>query len=423
MKQIILKYNTQFFFFFLIGISFLPVLPTGVESTLMFSGLLLSFFYFIFEGKKFWNKKKTIQLVFFSSLFLIFSFSLLYTEDFKNGIKFIIRLLPTLLFPLIFLFNKEDTITKDHSRKIINAFCFAVLLALVYLHIVLWNKLYKSETSFWEFRQLIESRIKVHGTYLTMWVGLAVIILIYKIKNEIVVFKNYKKAFLVSLVVVYFFYWQFIIGARMPFFSTIIVCLFILFNTVNKTKTAIFSFLIISISVFLVLKNDRIGERFKNLRNYNFSFPEGKYEDNYPNISNEQIRNGIYFCSFENIKLEPFFGYGAGDVDAKLQSCYDETFTNTDTYKVIHYNSHNEYLNILLSSGIIGLVLFLFSKIYFLRKAAAQKNYVYISFICYIFLNFCFENILSRHDGVIFYSFFNSLFFFQYNNLNEKSTN
>ena len=421
MKQFILKYNNSVFYFFLLGIALFPVLPMGVESVLMFSGFLFSMFYFILEGKKFWNKQKSTQLILFSSLFLIFAFSLLYTKDFQTGIKFIIRLLPTILFPVILLINEKNRINAVRFNRITNVYCLAILLALIYLHIVLFQELYNSSVKFWDFRQLIETKIKVHGTYLAMWVGFAIILLVYKIKSEISSEKKYLNIFLMLSILLYFLYWQYLIGSRMPFFATIIVCFFCLFKNVKQMILAVA--ILIALSAILVLKIDRIGERFGKLKNYDFTFPEGKYEDNYPNISNEQIRNGIYLCSYETIKQEPFLGYGVGDVDAKLQSCYDKRFTNTDTYKVTNYNSHNEYLNIILSAGIVGLILFLLANFYFIRISYIRNSGIYISFICFVFLNFCFENILSRHDGVVFFSFFNSLLFFQYSYLDEKSTN
>ncbi|PWK02471.1 O-antigen ligase [Flavobacterium araucananum] len=420
MKQFILRHNNSVIYFFLIALALFPVLPTGVESVLMFGGFLFSVCYFILEGKKFWNKDKTVQLLLFSALFLIFTISLFYTSDMKTGVKFIIRLLPTVLFPAIFLFNDKQFLSAKQFRTIINTYCLAVLLVLLFLHLTLFPQLYNSSINFWDFRQLIESKIKVHGTYLAMWIGFATIVLVYKIKSEISL-KKYFFIIISLLLIAYFFYWQYIIASRMPFAATLIVCFFCLFKNL---KQMIIASIIVSILVIVVIsKVDRIGERFEKLKNYNFTFPEGKYEDNYPNISNEQIRNGIYFCSFEALKQQPVLGYGVGDVDTKLQSCYDEKFTNTDTYKVISYNSHNEYLNIILSSGIIGLILFLFSQVYFLKKAFNRKLGMYVSFVFFIFLNFCFENILSRHDGVIFFGFFNSLLFFQNKNLNEKSNN
>lgn len=411
MKQFVIQHNNSVFYIFLLAVALFPILPMGIESVLMFTGFLYSLIYFFFEGHKFWNKEKTIQLFLFSSLFLIYLYSLIYTKDIQAGIKLLTRLLPTILFPAIFLFNDKNILKTDRFDKITSLYCGAVFLGLIYLHIALFNKLYDPNINFWDFRQLIESKIKVHGTYLAMWVGFAIIVLVYKIRNKIAVKIKDKSILILLFLILYFFYWQYLIGARMPFFATIIICFAVLFRNIKNIIISVV--ILIVVSTIMVLKTDRIGERFERLKNYNLSFPEGKYEDNYPNISNEQIRNGIYFCSYETIKKEPVLGYGIGDVEVNLQSCYDNTFTNTDTYKVTKYNSHNQYLNIILASGIIGLILFFLSNFYFLKIAFNRKLGMYISFLFFIFLNCCFENILSRHDGVIFFSFFNSLLFFK----------
>jgi O-antigen ligase len=421
MKQYIINQNNRITYFFLIALSFFPVLPKGVESVLMITAFLFSFSYFMIEGKNFWNKEKTLNCLLFSSLFLIYAFSLIYTQNIGNGIKYIIRLLPTILFPAMFLFNDKELINNKQLEFIKSMYIVALILALVYLHFALYDSLYKNEIRFWDFRQLIEKKIKVHGTYLSMWIGFGVIILLFKLKKEVFNRKNLMVNIAMVIIISYFIYWQYIIGSRMPFGATLLVSSLLMFK--DRKQMFIFSILFIVLGFIIISKTDRLGDRFQKLSHYNFSFPEGKYEDNYPNISTEQIRNGIYYCCFEKIKQQPILGYGVGDVDAQLQSCYDSTFTNTDTYKVTSYNSHNQYLKIILSAGFVGLFLFLFSILYLIKNAIEHKLILYISFITFVSLNFCFENILSRHDGVLFFAFFNALIFFTNRQQNEKSIN
>jgi O-antigen ligase len=410
MKQYIINQNSKITYFFLIALSFFPILPTGVESVLMITAFLFSLSYFMMEGKKFWNKKKTLYCLLFSSLFLVYAFSLIYTENTSNGIKFLVRLLPTVLFPALFLFNDKESINKEQLENLKSTYVLALILILVYLHFSLFDSLYSSKILFWDFRQLIEKTAKVHGTYLSVWIGFGVILLLFKLKKGILSNQKYLMIFALLVIICYFIYWQYIIGSRMPFVSTLFVSSFLIFK--NRKQMFIFSILSIVLGIVLILKTDRLGDRFKKLTHYNFSFPEGKYADNYPNISAEQIRNGIYYCSFEKIMQQPMLGYGVGDVDTQLQSCYDNTFTNTDTYKVTSYNSHNQYLKIVLSAGFIGLILFLGATLYLIKIAIEYKLGLYIGFISFVYLNFCFENILSRHDGVIFFGFFSSFLFF-----------
>jgi O-antigen ligase len=410
MKQYIIAQNSSITYLFLIALSFFPVLPMGVESVLMIAAFLFSLSYFMIEGKKFWNKKKTLYSLLFSSLFLIYAFSLIYTQNIGNGIKYIIRLLPTVLFPALFLFNGKELINDKQLEFLKSMYIMALILALVYLHFVLYDSLYKSEVRFWDFRQLIEKKIKVHGTYLSMWIGFGVILLLFKLKKGIINKQKQLIIFALLVIIGYFIYWQYVIGSRMPFVATLLVSSFSMFK--NRKQMFIFSILFIFLGFIIILKTDRLGDRFQKMIRYSFSFPEGKYEDNYPNISTEQIRNGIYYCSFEKIMQQPMLGYGVGDVDTQLQSCYDNTFTNTDTYKVTSYNSHNQYLKIVLSAGFIGLILFLSATLYLIKIAIEYKLGLYIGFISFVFLNFCFENILSRHNGVIFFGFFSSFLFF-----------
>lgn len=421
MKEFIIKYNNRITYFFLIALSFFPVLPMRIESALMMVVFLFSLSYFVLEGNKFWNHQKGLYGLLFSSLLLIYTFSLLYTQNYSNGIKYITKLLPTVLFPALFLFNDKELISLKQLQFLKTTYVIALILVLGYLHFSLFDALYKNKIEYWEFRQLIEKKIRVHGTYLSMWVGFGVILLLLKIKHEIL--NKQKQCTNIGLLVVigYFIYWQYLIGARMPFGATLLVSSFLVFK--NKKQMIVFSMLFVIAGFIMVLKMDRLGDRYKKLMDYNFSFPVGKYEDNYQNISTEQIRNGLYYCGFEKITLAPLLGYGIGDVDAELQSCLETTFTNTDTYKIANYNSHNQYLKIILSVGFIGFLLFFISIWYLIRASIKAKSGLFIVFIFYVFLNFCFENILSRHDGVLFFSFFSALFFFTNLKRNEKSIN
>jgi len=67
-------------------------------------------------------------------------------------------------------------------------------------------------------------------------------------------------------------------------------------------------------------------------------------------------------------------------------------------------NTHNNYLFFLLTTGIIGLLAFLFSLFLLFRFSLKNKNILQWSFCIIIALNFLTENILSRHWGLMFVS-------------------
>ena len=168
----------------------------------------------------------------------------------------------------------------------------------------------------------------------------------------------------------------------------------------------------------LATSNSNIINRVENVFSFNQSFPKGDYSKEFKNIKSEDIRKGIYYCSWILAKESIWYGYGIGDVQEELNSCYSESF-DTNTYQLVEYNSHNQYLHVLLSAGIFGLLLFLLSLIIPLYLSLKQKNYSWFFFTLFIMGCFLTENIIDRHDGVIFFSLFNSI----YHNINEKSIN
>ncbi|WP_430907153.1 O-antigen ligase family protein [Maribacter sp. 2-571] len=121
----------------------------------------------------------------------------------------------------------------------------------------------------------------------------------------------------------------------------------------------------------------------------------------------------IYDCSVDLIKKQPFFGYGVGDVQKKLNECYSEK-----NYKIAEYqstgtdiNSHNYYLNMWLSAGFLGLGSLIFLFIYNLILAFRVNEYIYVFFLLAFALSLLTENILVRMAGVFLFAVFNALFY------------
>ena len=251
-----------------------------------------------------------------------------------------------------------------------------------------------------------------------MWIGFGVLLLLKKIiENK----NNIKKILLFVSIILFFIYWQSIIAARMPFITTIIFLIVYLLK--NNSKIMIYFIILVSGILFFVPRNDAFKKRVERIKNYELNFPKGEYSTNWQNISTEQVRNGIYYCSYIKIKQSPIYGYGVGDADDQLQECYNCKFTDTDTYKMFRYNSHNQFLDFILVSGILGITFIMFFQFKILNFAMKSKNKFYLFFIFYFLINNTFENILNRQDGVMFLSFFNAILFFKLNNKNEKSIN
>ena len=115
------------------------------------------------------------------------------------------------------------------------------------------------------------------------------------------------------------------------------------------------------------------------------------------------VRFVVWNCSIQQIKnTNILIGNGIGDVPLVLQECYDAHYPKLDKY----YNTHNQYFSIMLGTGLIGLISFLFFFIYLFNHALKCKNnFQMISILFYIYM-FNFENIIERKYGILVLFFF-----------------
>ena len=142
----------------------------------------------------------------------------------------------------------------------------------------------------------------------------------------------------------------------------------------------------------------------------------------FKSISENNIEEGvdkriyIYSCSIELIKNNILFGYGVGNVQSKLNDCYDENSYIVAEYQSIgsDINSHNYYFNLWLGGGITALLLFMYMLFSNLKIAIEAKSYAYGFFIFIFIVGLLTENILVRMSGVFLFAIHNSLFYSTY---------
>lgn len=123
----------------------------------------------------------------------------------------------------------------------------------------------------------------------------------------------------------------------------------------------------------------------------------------------EEPRLPLLSASFTLFFDNPVFGVGIGDVQDKLVEEYKRN-KNEEAY-TRKYNSHNDWVQILVGNGLIGLSLFVYFFYQLCKKAWKVKNLYMISFLLFYMMISMTESILHRNKGVIFFAFFYSIFF------------
>lgn len=98
-------------------------------------------------------------------------------------------------------------------------------------------------------------------------------------------------------------------------------------------------------------------------------------------------------------------------ISLKMKSCYSERISNNSRrtwFLERNFNTHNQFLGLYLSSGIIGLTLiFLFFIASFLKE---RHNFFCAAVLISFFFFFIFENVLSRQFGCYIFAIYMSIF-------------
>jgi O-antigen ligase len=119
------------------------------------------------------------------------------------------------------------------------------------------------------------------------------------------------------------------------------------------------------------------------------------------------------------IAQKPIAGYGSGTEVALLQ----DEFFNHKLYNsyLNRLNAHNQYLSLLLKSGIIGLLIYLATLAFGFNIALKKKDLLFFTFMILVTVVGLSENLLDVDKGIFFYAFFFSFFFFSNDGHGEDS--
>lgn len=176
------------------------------------------------------------------------------------------------------------------------------------------------------------------------------------------------------------------------------VLLFILLLRKNR-KLALVSLAFGTISLALIFG---LNQRFRIMTSKLVNFKE-TLENPTGYAESTAMRIMTWDASIKLIKENPWTGVGNGDLHDQLQKKYKELHYNLPAEK--NLNTHNQYLETWLSTGILGFGFLLFLIFYPIFHGIKQRNFLLVSLISIFGLNLVFESMLNTQAGVIFFMF------------------
>lgn len=337
--------------------------------------------------------KNRIKLLFYL-LYIITASSLFYSENLYTGLYSLQIKLSFLLIPLALNASLFDQ--NDYSRfksSFVNGSIAAILICL-------GNSMYHYYLS----RQIshfyyTNFSVLIHSSYFAMYLTFALCIILLENTNKLSLGNSLKILILLLGIL--------LCNSRSGFLVLVIVAVTYQINLIfisRKIKKALISgsvaFIIILISVMIPGLNARIIEGFSGV--------SGIFQSFSGESGTAQQRTEIWKNSTSLIEKNPILGVGAGDVKYELTKL---NLKNSDKKpELTNLNSHNQFLETTLATGIVGLICLLGILATILRNAIHFNDlYSLLTFII-LFINFCFESMLETQSGIVFTTVFLVLF-------------
>lgn len=383
----------DFIYWSLLFFAVFPLIPNKIKGLTV----ILLFLFSVFNLK---SIKRIHWKDFFvnSSLYLVFLISfLLFNIESDESVQILETTLSILVIPIIFSillpsYNFDEKLKLNFIKTFITSTTIFAVILTFYIFFDT-TTYYYSDWYTNKARTLIEKfpYIGQHPIYASIYCAISTFFWIH--------ITNVKKSNIFTLKNIYFFicfvinvFFLFLLSSRGVIISILITFLFFTFSKIRRISHKIYLVLIFSVLMVSLFNYNR---RMKELINFETYL---KVDSNFSN----SYRFQTYKCSFKLLQENIFFGYGVGNVQLKLNDCYRK---NNLDLMVKKYNTHNQYLDLILKVGIIGLIIFLVFFVSNFLKAIYLKNNIVILIIIFYSIVFLTENLLLRQSGVILFYF------------------
>lgn len=384
--------NKEIVFYWSLALLFITLpLPKDSLNSLTIIVLLISWLFYEPLSIKIKNLKRCIfPFIIVSSLFWLYVLGLLYTENIERGFHVLQRNIPFILLPLIIC---TSSISKKSVHKLFEIFSYAVIAASFFAILkALYFKINNLGDYFYytKFSKVLD----IHTTYFALFTILAIVHFLFKIKGTF----NSRTTAKNSVIICYLLGVLYLLSSRISLIALAIVIVVYFIKLIKDNKIG-FNLIFIGICMLLTLGlfiSPNFNKRNTGISEFGLSAPTLESR----NIHWQSVLNTIS-------KSNVIFGYGTGDAHNYLYEEY-KALNFTEGYKE-EYNAHNQYLEIALAFGLIGIVV-LFTMLSFFIFLSLRTNDYYHLTIALVFATFMItESLLERQRGIVSFALFLTL--------------
>jgi len=351
-----------------------------------------------------------------ASIYLLGLAAIAYSPDKAEGINVATKQLAILIIPVLFALTGIDL--QKYKLNLLCIFGFAITITVLYLYAdavynIFYFKLpFNSLFTLAFMNHSFSIPIDIHATYLSAYTAFSLLLFLFLILSK----KDLEKKWVYIIAVIILSAGMLQLSSRAVFIAFLIVInLFFPFFFQGKKKLVIFfsaSFISV-ITLFMIASMDSFKTRY-------ISELKTDLTNDVKIIENTEPRLARWNVIMELVKRSPVIGYGTGSEKELLKQKYFENGLYGSYLN--EFNTHNQYLGILVKTGIVGLALFIYVLYFGFRNALRSKDLVFLSFMLIIATVSISENVLDLNKGIFFYSFFFSLFLWKENAGKRKNS-
>ena len=360
---------------------------------------------FLNKAKRLAKSQHRQNTLLFAGIYALYLLGLFYTVNYNYGLFDLEVKMSLIIFPVIMATVRDEVLSSVVARQVLWAFVFGVFASMLLCYSIAFTDYHESGSMMaFYYRRL---SVLIHPSYLAMFVSFAIAILLYFLYKEVLTTRLRK--ILVVLLVFIFEFFVIMLSSKAGILSLAITLAiftsYVIFEERRIVRGLVSGGLLAVSFVFLFMLFPASAERFA----------ESQEVIERTDVNNSEITNStgerilIWWYTFEITNENFLFGVGTGDVkDHLLQKYYEKEMDNA---LQLELNAHNQYLQILIAMGIIGMVVLLLNLVLPALYSIEQKHFLYFIFLILIGFNFLFESMLETQAGVVFYAFFNAYLF------------
>ncbi len=360
------------------------------------------------------SRGKRVFLLLLLFFFFLHVIRIRYPDGLKEGMGELEIKLSFLLLP--FLFTVTVRWTHEKQVKILRFFVAGVLFAALLCYgNALTNSLHFAdgrirflphpENRPWDnYFLYYDFSFRLHPSYFAMYVSFAVLLILESFPSEgkrIVSFPR----FIMFLLIMFFFITIVLLSSRAGFFTFAFVVISYFLKRIRehstpKEKALVLIGMLLGVAIFIY--SFLHGERTKLMFRQIGSIEKWDHDPHYP--GSIALRFILWEDAWAIIRDHPWWGTGTGSARTVLYRGKTEGRYLWPSKEKL--NVHNQFLETWLEQGITALWILLAIVFFpFYRNDFSPKRVFYV-LVWVVVINFLFESMLARVNGVVFLVFF-----------------